>query len=704
MPVPGRRAVVALYQAAVPPDLGWPQGPLPLAAGALRADSAARSAYYLPRTARLLYGEPANACRWHKEVKAQAGTAAVVALEAVRVDDRCGLLLVHMIPQDILATVRGLAGRTNAGLGGFDVGRLAPELSIVPRPYTLAFLTGARRLPRLYSFWRYPRWPVTDQWLWALASRTSERDYPPDSAETGNYRQDRTRLSADWSSMVLRDGMALVGTRTDRGGSDPFFGTASLYSRTIYADAIALSLLQLQGITALEEELADIPDALGEDSALDDLERRLAFFRQKLWWQHLTAHGVPNQILTAFHRQHRLPDRFQEILAEVSDYSRLSHDDQAREVNNSAVLFTVITVPVGIGLAALQLLGHPSSAEVIMVIATCLAASLLILLTRPGRLAIRSVRRKLFFARTGALWPREARVNVDEVVIISRKSKVESLARERMTAVAVAGISACGAILAAFLASVAFSGSQDNSSARRGDYQGSSDSAFRFTGNDVIVVAIIVGVIVFAACVAVIFYWRSKIADAQVRLEEGRRQRDEVEKILERLRDRMSLPGLHELNRVMLGEYHEIATNQAQKSFKSAQRAMLGGAAWLMICFTAVILVTSSNGKILAAVLAPAGGALAGFLSRTYLFVYERSLVQLNQYYSQPLLNSYYLTAERLSTEMSEDGRDKLIEKVIDQLLGDAGRLSGGVSPDSAPLRKRSAKRIRGRLDENGSD
>jgi hypothetical protein len=34
-------------------------------------------------------------------------------------------------------------------------------------------------------------------------------------------------------------------------------------------------------------------------------------------WQHLTTHGILNQILTAFHRQHRLPDRFQQILAEV---------------------------------------------------------------------------------------------------------------------------------------------------------------------------------------------------------------------------------------------------------------------------------------------------------------------------------------------------------------------------------------------------
>jgi hypothetical protein len=56
------------------------------------------------------------------------------------------------------------------------------------------------------------------------------------------------------------------------------------------------------------------------------------------------------------------------------------------------VLFTVITVPIGIGLAMLQLLGHPTSGEFIVVIAACLAISLLVLLTRPGRVASPSTR------------------------------------------------------------------------------------------------------------------------------------------------------------------------------------------------------------------------------------------------------------------------------------------------------------------------
>lgn len=122
----------------------------------MKADTAARATYYPPRTARLLYGQSNRPCRWHKELKVQAGKATVVALEALRLD-QAGVLLVHFVPQDIIAAARALADRDATALNGFDVRQLVPELEIAPtRPYTLAFVTPRRRLPRLYSSVKYP--------------------------------------------------------------------------------------------------------------------------------------------------------------------------------------------------------------------------------------------------------------------------------------------------------------------------------------------------------------------------------------------------------------------------------------------------------------------------------------------------------------------------------------------------------------------
>jgi hypothetical protein len=162
---------------------------------------------------RLLYGTPGHPCRWHKEIKIRAGTATVVALEALRLDNRVGMLLVHLVPDDILAACRALADREDAALNGLDVRQLAPELEISPAPpYTLAFVTPAGRLPRLYGQLRYLRWPAPSQWLWSLASRTSRADYPPDPEEVSRQDRDALRRSADWKGMILRDGMAFVGT------------------------------------------------------------------------------------------------------------------------------------------------------------------------------------------------------------------------------------------------------------------------------------------------------------------------------------------------------------------------------------------------------------------------------------------------------------------------------------------------------------
>lgn len=252
-------------------------------------------------------------------------------------------------------------------------------------------------------------------------------------------------------------------------------------------------------------------------------------------------------------------------------------------------------------------------------------------------------------------------------------------------------VAVVGGVLAAITAAI-LAVTSPNTNNNGGQQSSTSSPPFHFTPSEIIAVAVVIGFVAFAISIAAAFYWRAKIQNSLLAQETERRQRDEVEKILERLQNRMSLPGLIELNRLMLTEYHSIATNQAQKSFRSAQRAMLGGFSWLIVCFTAVILVSSLNGKILAAALAPVGGVLAGFLGRTYLFVYERSLVQLNQYYNQPLLNSYYLAAERLATEMSASAKDRLLEKVIDQLLAAASSLSEGSAQNSVVSRKRVAR------------
>jgi hypothetical protein len=233
-----------------------------------------------------------------------------------------------------------------------------------------------------------------EQWLWAFASRSNGLDHPPDPKDRLDPRA-RIRLSADWTGLALRDGMALLGTRPDRGGSDPFYNHAELYTRSIYLDAVLLGLLQLHGITDLEDTLAAAFDTVRPETDMARLEQRMIAFRHRLWWQHLGSHGTPNQIITALHHQHRLPERFEQILAEINDFNRLTEDDQSRHIGNYIILFTLLTAPTGLGLALLQALGHTSPLTFAAVLAATSFLTGILLATRPARAVIRAARRHL---------------------------------------------------------------------------------------------------------------------------------------------------------------------------------------------------------------------------------------------------------------------------------------------------------------------
>lgn len=313
--------------------------------------------------------------------------------------DACGLVAIHLrLRQGTpIALLRALAGRRDALPAGFDPQELVDgQAKIEPgvRPFTISFVTSAGQgLPRLYRKPRYWRWAPACQWLWALASRTNLADYPPDPKNLEPADNEIIRLSSDWHAVVLRDGMGVVGVRPDRGQDDPFFCYAELYLRSIYLDAVLLGMLQKQWLIHLEERMAAALDS-SLSATMAGLEREVSSFRHRLWAQHLTPHGTPNRLLTAYQRQHALPERFEQILTEISDFNRLTRDDENRHVNSAVVVFTLVTVPAGIALALLQVLETDEPWLFATVAGVCLVLIALLLRTRSARMAFRAFRRR----------------------------------------------------------------------------------------------------------------------------------------------------------------------------------------------------------------------------------------------------------------------------------------------------------------------
>ncbi|MBU6530721.1 hypothetical protein [Streptomyces mayonensis] len=411
-----RQALTVVLPARLRRTPAWQEGPFPFELGIRRTDTQTRATYFAPASARALYGAPGRPCRWHQPLDIKHEGLHLLGLELLRAatarNPEHALAVLHFsVETPILPILRMLAARNAPtttdplpGLTGpFDPAVLmAGTADIVQdptapfalaRPYTIAFLSPtAQHTPALREG-PEGRLPATaDRWLWQLASRSNPQDFPLAPETAADHVRDTVRISADWSALVLRQGAAFLGHRPDT-GDDDFYAFGALHSRTIYLDALLLGALQRDHIDELTDELSEVftsPRRLAGRVAA--LERSIALFRSGYWRQHLTAHGPANELLLAFQNQHRLPARFNEILTEAADYSRLVQTQESQQISGALGVLTILGLPLGTALGILQVLGDDSLPHLLIALALSVAATAGVLTTRYGRLVLSSLR------------------------------------------------------------------------------------------------------------------------------------------------------------------------------------------------------------------------------------------------------------------------------------------------------------------------
>ncbi|WP_371606129.1 hypothetical protein OG725_10365 [Streptomyces sp. NBC_01213] len=390
----------------------WDQGPFPFELGSRRTDAETRATYFAPASARVLYGAPGRPRRWYRPTSVVHDGVHLIGMELLRTatarnPDHALAVLHFTVAGPLLPVVRAIAGRAAADgdaamlSGPLDPAALLAGLAevtsatgtfAISRPYTVAFLTPeAGHGPALRAGYEGELPDTADRWLWQLASRSTPADFPlaPETAavELGNA----VRISADWSALVLRQGAAFLGHRADTGDGD-FYAFGALHSRTVYLDALLLGSLQRDHIDELTDELSDVFDARRLARRVATLERSIATFRSTYWRQHLTAHGPANELLLAFQNQHRLPDRFGEILAEAADYSRLVQTQESQQISGALGALTVLGLPLGTSLGVLQVVGDESVSHLLVALGISVVVTAGALATRYGRLVLSSLR------------------------------------------------------------------------------------------------------------------------------------------------------------------------------------------------------------------------------------------------------------------------------------------------------------------------
>lgn len=152
----------------------------------------------------------------------------------------------------------------------------------------------------------------------------------------------------------------------------------------------------------------------------------------------------------------------------------------------------------------------------------------------------------------------------------------------------------------------------------------------------------------------------------------------------ERLLNRLSIPwrssdteppSIRELlghNREEMGVYHRLTIQQAATSFRHGQRAMHMGFGILLLCIVLVALPTPTESKIPISGLGSVSIIISGFITATFLKQHALSVSQLNRFFSQPLVTSYLLTAERVASCLVDTAKESNLSAVVDQALRSA--------------------------------
>ncbi|MGW5467677.1 hypothetical protein [Streptomyces chartreusis] len=165
-------------------------------------------------------------------------------------------------------------------------------------------------------------------------------------------------------------------------------------------------------------------------------------------------------------------------------------------------------------------------------------------------------------------------------------------------------------------------------------------------------------------------------------------ERERHRQAMEQLKKTTELATLMELNQDQIATYHRIVTQQADKSFKSSRTAMGVGLFLLVAAAVGGAYVPIEEIRWFIGALAAFSTVLTGYLTRTYLAMYKESIGQLNRYFDQPVLNSYYLTAERLTVGLDSVHAHEVRCQIINEVLATSSRMGSRPAPPKDPKPK----------------
>ncbi|MEU6388206.1 hypothetical protein [Streptomyces sp. NPDC046939] len=409
-----RGSACVIYEVRLARSPSWSPGPLPVRLPR-RPDVAGRElrlTYFESRLQEVLYGVDGRPVRWHRPFPTPVPLAGarVLGVEILRmplVRDGLGLAVLHVdltdpdsLGSSPVPALERLCRLATSGApsetDGDALQALLPAGTRLERTSTrartLAHVTFEGRPEPIMSA-PYAEWTAVDQWLWLLASACSEERFAPDPEDPA-VASGTVIFSADWRSLVLREGAAFVGMTADP-GDDGFHALAEAHVHSIYLDALLVGAMQLYALNEVANAVANTPAAKLDADTLAALEHRLMNVRRRLWSSHITVRGKGNEVLRQFQEQHALQALLDNIISELADAARLVEAMTNRSVNAALGLLTILGLPIGVAFSAAAVWGDPGPRLfLVSALGAVAGAVVMVAAFRPARQMLRALLRR----------------------------------------------------------------------------------------------------------------------------------------------------------------------------------------------------------------------------------------------------------------------------------------------------------------------
>lgn len=189
------------------------------------------------------------------------------------------------------------------------------------------------------------------------------------------------------------------------------------------------------------------------------------------------------------------------------------------------------------------------------------------------------------------------------------------------------------------------------------------------------------------------YYVNKKIheTDIQLKLAEEKAfvSNIEINKLLENISNEPSKNSASEIsqlvdvkNTLTINNLFDIYSKQIQKyqlqtraraswSFGFAIFSMLMGLGFVLWGGSVILQKVTPQDIVSGAAISAIGGAVSAYITKTFLDVHKLSLLQLNRYFRQPVLNDHILMAQRLADHLEDSAaKQRAYEKIIDSISG----------------------------------